>query len=216
MIAVKRSSWLVFLLTLVSCVTVNIYFPAAAAEQAADQIINDVWQDVAQETSQPVLQQKKAAVNRKSASIEMKRMKKTYILDARGVVLAVVNGFSQHAYAQDVNFNASSPEIDRIKASMGARFSQLLPFLNKGAIGLTSDGFIAVRDASVVSMEERGRMNQLVNAENNDRQQLYVAIAEANNQPGWASQIQNTFAERWILQAQSGWWYQSGGGWVQK
>ena len=31
-------------LTLVSCVTINIYFPAAAAEKAADRIIDEVWQ----------------------------------------------------------------------------------------------------------------------------------------------------------------------------
>ena len=30
-------------LMLVSCVTINIYFPAAAAEKAADRIIEDVW-----------------------------------------------------------------------------------------------------------------------------------------------------------------------------
>jgi hypothetical protein len=27
-----------------ACITINIYFPAAAAEKAADQIIDDVWQ----------------------------------------------------------------------------------------------------------------------------------------------------------------------------
>lgn len=30
--------------TLSACVTINIYFPAAAAEKAADKIIDDVWQ----------------------------------------------------------------------------------------------------------------------------------------------------------------------------
>ena len=28
---------------LAACVTINVYFPAAQAEQAADRIINDVW-----------------------------------------------------------------------------------------------------------------------------------------------------------------------------
>jgi hypothetical protein len=28
---------------LVGCVTINIYFPAAAAEKAADKIIDEVW-----------------------------------------------------------------------------------------------------------------------------------------------------------------------------
>lgn len=27
-----------------ACVTINIYFPAAAAEKAADRIIDEVWQ----------------------------------------------------------------------------------------------------------------------------------------------------------------------------
>lgn len=30
--------------TLSACVTINIYFPAAAAEKAADKIIDEVWQ----------------------------------------------------------------------------------------------------------------------------------------------------------------------------
>ncbi len=31
-------------LALPACVTINIYFPAAAAEKAADKIIDEVWQ----------------------------------------------------------------------------------------------------------------------------------------------------------------------------
>ena len=31
-------------LVLPACVTINIYFPAAAAEKAADKIIDEVWQ----------------------------------------------------------------------------------------------------------------------------------------------------------------------------
>lgn len=29
---------------LAACVTINIYFPAAAAQEVADEIIDDVWQ----------------------------------------------------------------------------------------------------------------------------------------------------------------------------
>ena len=31
-------------LVMQGCVTINIYFPAAAAEKAADKIIDEVWQ----------------------------------------------------------------------------------------------------------------------------------------------------------------------------
>jgi ABC-type uncharacterized transport system auxiliary subunit len=35
---------LLFIASLAGCVTINIYFPAAAAEKAADKIIDEVWQ----------------------------------------------------------------------------------------------------------------------------------------------------------------------------
>lgn len=40
----------VALLALAGCVTINIYFPAAAAEKAADRIIDEVWQGQAGES----------------------------------------------------------------------------------------------------------------------------------------------------------------------
>ncbi|TVO53052.1 hypothetical protein [Denitromonas halophila] len=41
------STWAAMLslsLAMAGCVTINIYFPAAAAEKAADRIIDEVWQ----------------------------------------------------------------------------------------------------------------------------------------------------------------------------
>lgn len=40
-------------LALGACVTINIYFPAAAAEQAADRIIEEVWQIKKGEADKP-------------------------------------------------------------------------------------------------------------------------------------------------------------------
>lgn len=44
--------------SLAACVTINIYFPAAEAQEVADKIIDDVWQlkngeKKAEETAQP-------------------------------------------------------------------------------------------------------------------------------------------------------------------
>ncbi|MCX7138580.1 MAG: hypothetical protein NTW47_18620 [Proteobacteria bacterium] len=41
-------------LLLQACVTINIYFPAAAAEKAADKIIDEVWQIKKPESAAPV------------------------------------------------------------------------------------------------------------------------------------------------------------------
>ena len=41
------------MLVLTGCVTINIYFPAAAAEKAADRIIDEVWQIKKGEEAKP-------------------------------------------------------------------------------------------------------------------------------------------------------------------
>ena len=118
--------------------------------------------------------------------------------------------------AAEPNLDVNTPAIIAIKASMTARHSQLLPHYVSGAVGLTKDGFIAVKDATAVPLRERGGINSLVADENTDRAKLYKEIAAGNGHPEWQNDIQNTFAGRWIDKAQAGWHYQSGGAWVKK
>ena len=42
-----------------ACVTINIYFPAAAAEKAADKIIEEVWQTQNPAANQPDVKETK-------------------------------------------------------------------------------------------------------------------------------------------------------------
>ena len=84
-------------------------------------------------------------------------------------------------------------------------------------MGLTRDGMIAVRDASLVPLAQRARVNELVAAENRDRAALYREIARANGHPEWEAEIRATFAERWILKAPAGWYVQNANGeWIRK
>lgn len=48
-----------------ACVTINIYFPAAAAEKAADKIIEEVWQT--QRPAQPASNQAQPDANQPAA-----------------------------------------------------------------------------------------------------------------------------------------------------
>ena len=50
MISIRISSLLGMLMFLAACVTINVYFPSAAAEQAADRIIRGVY---GEETGKP-------------------------------------------------------------------------------------------------------------------------------------------------------------------
>ncbi|MDZ7751129.1 MAG: YdbL family protein [Gammaproteobacteria bacterium] len=184
-------------LLLSACVTVNVYFPASAAEKAADRIIEDVWG-----------QQPPAGT---PAAEEPQAM-----IRPQGTLVAVLDLLVPAAQAQQADIDISSPAIKKIEATMKARHNQLEQFYASGAVGLTNDGMVAVRDPKQVPLAERRTVNQLVAEENRDRKALYRAIAEANGHPEWESQIQNTFASRWIAKARKGWWYQAGGGWKQK
>ena len=134
-------------------------------------------------------------------------------LVAASMFVAVGSNFVQAA-APDLEIN--TPAIIAIKASMTARHSQLLPHYNSGAVGLTGDAFIAVKDATAVPLKDRGGINSLVSAENADRAKLYKEIAVGNGHPEWEGDVKQTFAGRWIDKAQAGWHYQSGGAWVKK
>ena len=111
----------------------------------------------------------------------------------------------------------NTPAINGIKNSMQARFGQLAPYYGSGAVGLTRDGMVAVRDANLVPLPSRQAVNSLVAAENQDRAALYREIARANGHPEWEPDIRATFAQRWIERAQAGWWYQAPtGAWARK
>lgn len=179
-----------------ACVTINVYFPAAAAEKAADRIIDDVWDKGAPKPGA-------AAVPPQSS------------LPSR-VVLAALDFVIAPAQAAQPDIDVSSPEVQQVKASLEARFSALKPYFESGAVGLTGDGLVAVRDANAVPLAKRNTVKALVADENRDRMALYRQIANANGQPQWAGQIQSVFAQRWVAKAQSGWWYQDSGGWKQK
>jgi hypothetical protein len=117
--------------------------------------------------------------------------------------------------AADLEIN--TPAINNIKNSMQARHGQLAPHYASGAVGLTRDGMVAVRDANLVPLQSRQAVNGLVAAENQDRAALYREIARANGHPEWEPDIRATFAQRWIERAQPGWWYQAPtGAWARK
>lgn len=114
------------------------------------------------------------------------------------------------------DLEANTPTIAAIKTSMQTRHAQLQAYYGSGAIGLTQDGYIAVKDASAVPLSQRGGLAGLVKDENSDRARLYKEIATANGHPEWQGEIQTTFAGRWIDKAQAGWFYQKEGAWVKK
>jgi uncharacterized protein YdbL (DUF1318 family) len=206
---------------LAACVTVNVYFPAAAAEKAADQIIDTVTGQSGtaqpQNSNQGSSQKPQGSTQRPGASqlAPLERQGTNVLLVAAGNLLELL---VPAANAQaGANLDVNTPEIRAVTGSMQARFGQLKPFFDTGAVGLTADGHVEVRDANAVPLAERANVKRLVAEENRDRDALYAEIAKANGHPEWKSDIQNTFARRWIERAAPGTYHQdSGGAWKQK
>jgi hypothetical protein len=101
------------------------------------------------------------------------------------------SGFSQPfdllitpAYAA-AKIDISSPAIQTIVDRQAERYKQLEFYYNNGAVGLTDDGLITIRDISQVSLKQRKMVKELVFNENQDRLSLYREIAYANNHPEW-------------------------------
>jgi len=218
MIPIKLA--LAFLLA--ACVTVNVYFPAAEAEQAADRIIDSVTSQPASPQPQPSKPGESSPQSEPKEPRSSSRIapimtgEGSAFLAAAGRVLELLVP-AAHAQA-NANVDISTPEIRAVTASMQQRFAQLQKYFAAGVIGLTADGLVDVRDLSSVPLAERATVKRLVGEDNRDRATLYSEIAKANGHPEWESDIRRTFARRWVERgAQPGWYYRDASGkWVQK
>ena len=197
----RISSWIAVLggALISACVTINVYFPAAAAEQAADRFIEEVWGK----------EGKQKPSGQPGDPTTFKRP------DPRRLIAGVLGFLIPAAHAQ-ADVEISTPAINAIRNSMKARHAQLRPFYDSGAVGLTRDGLVAVRDPKAIPLKDRQTVNALVAEDNRDRNALYREIARANNHPEWEGDIRATFARQWVQQANAGWWYQSASGWTRK
>jgi uncharacterized protein len=180
-----------------ACVTVNIYFPAAAVERAADQIVKETWggpTDTEKATPKPQSYNRSAPMR-----------------------LAALS-FVSEAQAQEADINISNPAIRALKDSIRDRSGAIKPFMDRGNIGIGQDGMLAIRSTDGLNLKERAETKQLVDAENRDRENLYAEIAKANNISRESiPRIKAIFAKSWLDQAQSGWWIQDAqGNWRRK
>ncbi len=202
---------LMMLALLAACVTVNVYFPAAAAEQAADRIIDTV-------TSQPGgTKPREEDPNKTPPHSQLTPPREPAVLLAAAG--AFLNLIIPAAQAQGTpNLDISDPQIRAVTASMQQRFADLKKYFDSGVIGLTADGQVAVREPGAIPLAERAVVTRLVTEDNRDRATLYAELARANKHPEWEADIRRTFARRWVERgAQPGWYYQdSSGRWVQK
>lgn len=194
---------------LTACVTINVYFPAAEAREAAREFVEQV---IEEDAAVPV-EETDDNGSGPSAGLESVDLQQRLA----GIDWwAVVGIGSAHAQGQP-DITIKTPAIQSIQARMAARFNNTLRAgFEAGALGFSGDGMIVVRDASKLPLKDRVAIQQAVAEDNRDRNAVYREIAVANGHPEWESRIREVFAQQWIASARPGWWYQSGGSWKQK
>lgn len=184
---------------MVACVTVNIYFPASAVQKAADEFVDEIRIERGKRPD-PKKEEKPGS---QSMLLRQTISKALWELP--------------EAYAE-VNIEVSTPAIRALKEAMRGRYTYLYPFYMRGVIGENRDGYLEIRDTSMLNLKEKSDIMNLVNQENRDRQSLYTEIVRANRfGPETIPQVQRIFANSWRGKSQPGWWIQDDSGqWIRK
>lgn len=194
-------SMLLFSFVLVTaCVTINVYFPAAEVESAAEKIVKDVLNE------EPVNPEDDQTILIRDSGIRYWAQQ-----------INPLNWVISTAQAQ-ADITLSSPAINELTAKMKDRFNQSLKtHLDSNVVGFTNSGLVEIVDASQLGLKDRQMVKKVVADENRDRAALYREMAIANDHPEWEEQIREAFVKQWIQQAKPGWSYQNQSGqWVKK
>ncbi len=183
-----------------ACVTINVYFPAAEVESAAEKVVNEI---LGGDENQPESDEQSNLIQKMNQFVAYANP---------------INWLVGTAHAQQADITLSSPAISALTERIKGRYeSSLKQYLDNQSVGFTNQGFVAVVDASALGLKDRQVVNKLVADENRDRQALYREMAVANDHPEWEEQIQKAFVKQWTAQAKKGWKYQNAEGqWVVK
>ena len=158
------------------------------------------------------------------AMVSLAACQSTQVVTAAGGTLMQAREVVRLVYSQSGEPGAKTlpywsgditPAVRRI---MG-RFSQSRGAYDSGAIGITGDGFLALREPGTADPA----LQSLVRHENLDRSILYAASAlevghGSNDLFGdWMPYERATFAREWVAQAPAGWWHRNEKGeWLRK
>lgn len=197
-------------LMLSACVTINVYFPAAEAREAAREFVEKVIDAAPPQAPRPA---PPPAEPKAGGGGGMAVRGPAPGLDP-WLLLGI--GSAQAQATPDITLK--TPAIQALQARMQQRFDGVLRAgFDDGALGFTHDGMISVRDPARLALKDRVAVNAAVADDNRDRKALYREIAVANGHPEWEPQIREVFARQWIASARPGWWYQAAdGSWKQK
>ncbi len=185
------------LLSIFACVTVNIYFPAAQVEKAAEDIVEDVY-----------------GTDSKNDQKDDQSSLQSF--------LALITPTQAHAKSvtkSDIeSLNKSNSAIRGLKNSIAQNHQQLLPYYNSGNIGINNQGYLEIINKTGLNIKDTAKLRRIISQDNETREKLYTEVAASMNIPGSEIiKIKNIFADVWQKRAPAGWFIQdASGNWKKK
>ena len=219
---IKLFKWLLAggcgLLAACAIITVNVYFPEKAAKEAYKSLDDMLLKNEAGKppagSQQPGEEQKRP---------ETKPQSNLFKALPAFSLTAVAHAAESEADALAVEL-AGMPEVNKAYEEMSQRLPRLTTLFDSGAIGLTNQGLVSVRDKAKVNASDEG----LVAAENKNRKTVISSMAKAiikmakqNETKAAMDQVMGkaaaSYADIKRDAAKAGWWMQlQNSRWVQK
>ena len=192
----------------VACVTINVYFPEAAIKDLSQQIEEQVQKEAARQATGAETAPEAAA----PPAAEEPGGDRAGLLD---LALGATPARAEEVAAPEV----SSPAIRKIIDSRAARAAQLRQFKSQGVVGENNRALLEPRSLDkLADLKARAQLQQLIKAENADREALFREIAAAKNVDlAQIPKIQETYAATLRENVSPGEWIQlPDGTWKQK
>ncbi len=230
----KSIKWLLTgvcgLLAACAIITVNVYFPEKAAKEAYksldDMLLTNRGEKPPTEGKQPAEEQKApAAPEAKPQSNLFQQLPSFSLVSVANAADRVPDTRTVQSEADALAIELGSmPEVVKAYEEMNKRLPRLMVLFDSGAVGLTNQGLLTVRDRLKVTPQDEAQ----VNAENQDRKTVITGMARAilklakqKETKAALNQVlakaAATFADARREAANPGWWMQlQNGRWVQK
>ena len=208
------------LLTSCAIITVNVYFPEKAVKEAYksldDMLLKKSGEKGATEEKQPPAEEQKAPETKPQSRL---------FDELPSLSLVSVAHAEDSSYADNLAIELSGNDaVLKAYDEMRQRLPKLTALYETGAVGLTSQGLVLVRDKTKVTPQDEA----LVKAENASRKTVVLNMAKAilklNKQKESKAAMDQvmgkaaaTYADTKREEAKPGWWIQlPNGRWVQK
>lgn len=211
------------LLAACAIITVNVYFPEKAVKEAYKSLDDMLLKNSDKQPAtdkQPALEKQPGA---EPAPVEAKPQS-SLMNDLPSISFSAVAHAAEKGADELAVELAAMPEVVKAYDEMSKRLPRLSALFDNGAVGLTSQGLVAVRDKTKVTAQDEA----LINLENQNRKTVVSSMAKAilkinkvKESKAALDQVLGkaaaTYAETRRDAAKPGWWYQlPNGRWLQK